>query len=120
MLPNRNPRYINEISQLIFLNAPANLPPLANSVSIIEQKTNPTSYSPSINKELVMLQSIEREKVHDCNNEKAFDLKEPLQIGIPGQIYGKTCVPYYNDNAIKFLLKNCESKYSNQKKNNTY
>ena len=106
MLPNRNPRYINEISQSIFLNAPANLPPLANSVSIIEQKTGPTSYSPSINKELVMLQSIEREKVHDCNNEKAFDLKEPLQIGIPGQIYGKTCVPYYNDNAIKFLLKN--------------
>jgi hypothetical protein len=105
-IPNRNPRYINEISQIIFINAPNNLPPLADSVSIIEQNKGPASYSPTVNKELVMLQSIEREGIHDCNNEKAFALKEPLQIGIPGKVFGKTCVPYYNDNAIKFLLKN--------------
>lgn len=105
-LPNRNPNYINEISQIIFINAPANLPPLADSVSIIKQNKEPSSYSPTVNKELVMLQSIEREDVHDCNNEKAFDLKEPLQIGLKGKIFGKTCVPYYDEKAIKFLLKN--------------
>jgi hypothetical protein len=53
-----------------------------------------------------MLQSISREKVLDCNNEKAFELKEPLKIGIPGKIFGKECVPYYDLNAVKFLLKN--------------
>ena len=105
-LPNRNPRYINEISQIIFVNSPEKMPPLADSVSIIEQNKGPTSYSPTVNKELVMLQSIERENVHNCNNEKAFELKEPLQIGIPGKIFGKSCVPYYDDKAIKFLLKN--------------
>ena len=36
-LPNRNPRYINEISQIIFVNSPEKMPPLADSVSIIEQ-----------------------------------------------------------------------------------
>ena len=90
-LPNRNPRYINEISQIIFVNSPEKMPPLADSVSIIEQNKGPTSYSPTVNKELVMLQSIERENVHNCNNEKAFELKEPLQIGIPGKIFGKRC-----------------------------
>ena len=53
-----------------------------------------------------MLQSIERGKVHDCNNKKAFELKEPLQIGLSGTFFGKTCVPYYDPNAIKYLLKN--------------
>ena len=105
-LPNRNARYINEISQIIFLNSPVKMPSLADSVSIIEQNKGPTSYSPTVNKELVMLQSIERENVHDCNNEKAFELKEPLQIGITGKIYGKSCLPYYDDKSVKFLLKN--------------
>jgi hypothetical protein len=49
---------------------------------------------------------MDREKVYNCNNQKAFELKEPLQIGIPGKIYGKTCVPYYDNLAKKFLLKN--------------
>jgi hypothetical protein len=102
-LPNKNPSYIKEISQIIFINAPNNMQPLADSVSIIKA---PTSYSPTVNKELVMLQSIEREDIHDCNNEKAFELKEPLQIGLKGKLFGKTCVPYYDDKAIKFLLKN--------------
>lgn len=102
-LPNRNPRYINEISQIIFFNAPVNLPPLGNSVSVVKE---PSSYSPTVNKELVTLQSIDREDIYDCNNEKAFELKEPLQIGLKGKIFGKTCVPYYDEKAIKFLLKN--------------
>ena len=85
MLPNLTPEDINEI--IIFQE------------SLI-------SYSPTINKELVTLKSISREKVIDCNNEKAFELIEPLQIGIFKKIFGKNCVPYYEPNAIKFLLKN--------------
>ena len=87
MLPNLTPEDINEISEVIFQE------------SLI-------SYSPTINKELVTLKSISREKVIDCNNEKAFELIEPLQIGIFKKLFGKNCVPYYDPNAIKFLLKN--------------
>jgi hypothetical protein len=105
-LPNLTPNYINEMSQIIFDNAPKKLPPLADSVAILEQNNGPASYSPTVNKELVMLQSIQREKVHNCNNQKAFELKEPLQIGISGKIFGKNCVPYYDPKAIKYLLKN--------------
>jgi len=116
-LPNRTPHNINEISQQIFVNAPKKIPPLANSVAVLEQNKGPASYSPTVNKELVMLQSIQREKVHDCNNEKAFELKEPLQIGISGKVYGKTCVPYYDQKAIKYLLKNLSAnKHINSEK----
>lgn len=87
MLPNLTPEDINEISEVIFQE------------SLI-------SYSPTINKELVTLKSISREKVIDCNNEKAFELIEPLQIGIFKKLFGKNCVPYYDPSAIKFLLKN--------------
>ena len=87
MLPNLTPEDINEVSEVIFHE------------SLI-------SYSPTINKELVTLKSISREKVIDCNNEKAFELTEPLQIGIFKKLFGKNCVPYYDPNAMKFLLKN--------------
>jgi hypothetical protein len=105
-IPNRNPHYINQISQIIFDNAPKKIPPLANSVALLEQNNDPASYSPTVNKELVMLQSTQRNKVHNCNNEKAFELKEPLQIGIPGNFFGKNCFPYYDPKAVKYLLNN--------------
>ena len=82
-LPNRTPYDINEMSQLIFKNSPTKMPFLADSII--------SSYSPTVNKELVMLQSIKRDQIHNCNNQKAFELKEPLQIGIPGKIFGKNC-----------------------------
>lgn len=103
LLPNLTPAYINEVSEVIFKEAPRDLPPLANSVVIMDEQG---SYSPTVNKELVMLQSIPREQVLDCNNEKAFELKEPLQIGIPGKLFGKNCYPYHEPKAIKYLLKN--------------
>lgn len=96
-IPNQTPKYINELSYIINKDVPL----LANNVSI-----NNTSYSPTVNKKLVLLQSISRENVLDCNNEKAFELKEPLQIGIPGKLFGKTCMPYYDPKAVKQLLKN--------------
>jgi hypothetical protein len=64
------------------------------------------SYSPTINKELVTLKSIPRNPISDCNNKDAFALKEPLKIGIPGHIYGKSCFLYNTPEAKKFLLRN--------------
>jgi hypothetical protein len=93
ILPNLTPEDINEVSEVIFQEA------------LIDNSVEP-SYSPTVNKELVTLKSISREKVIDCNNEKAFELKEPLQIGITEKLFGKNCVPYYEPKAIKFLLKN--------------
>ena len=59
------------------------------------------SYSPTINKELITLKSIERTDLINCNTELAFKLKEPLQIGINGK-----CYYYYMPHAINFLLQN--------------
>jgi len=105
-IPSRTPYYIEEISQNIYNSAPKHFHPLHHSELLINTGEIPDSYSPTINKELVLLQSIERKNIYDCNNEKAFELKEVLKIGIPGHIYGKSCVPYYDPKAIKFLLKN--------------
>lgn len=103
ILPNLNPYYINEVSEAINREAPQEFIPMANSVVI---QDNVNSYSPTVNRNLVELQSISRKKVLDCNNTKAFELKEPLQIGLPGKIFGKDCVPYYEPKAVQFLLKN--------------
>lgn len=64
------------------------------------------SYSPSINKRLVKLKSIPRSKIHDCNINKAYNLTESLQIGVPGYIYGKNCYNYNTPEAKQFLLHN--------------
>lgn len=64
------------------------------------------SYSPTINQELVTLKSIPRKELLDCNMEAAFSLKEPLQIGIPGKLFGTKCHAYHTKEAKKFLLKN--------------
>uniref|UniRef100_A0A6C0HBK6 Uncharacterized protein n=1 Tax=viral metagenome TaxID=1070528 RepID=A0A6C0HBK6_9ZZZZ len=62
-----------------------------------------SSYSPTINEELVSLKSLTRENIMGCNNDRAFELLEPLQIEIPGH---NKCVPYYDDIAKKLLLHN--------------
>ena len=59
------------------------------------------SYSPTINNQLIQLQSIERNDLMNCNTEKAFQLKEPLQIGIHNK-----CYYYYTPEAKRFLLHN--------------
>jgi hypothetical protein len=64
------------------------------------------SYSPTINQELVTLKSISRNPLADCNNKEAFNLNEPLKIGIPGYIFGKKCFDYNTPEAKKYLLKN--------------
>ena len=101
-LPNLTPEHINDVSALIFKESQQDLPPLVDSLEI------EGSYSPTVNRELVMLQSMSRQPVVDCNNENAFNLKEPLKIKIPSKIKisGNNCIPYYDPDAIKFLLKN--------------
>jgi hypothetical protein len=101
IIPNLTPDNINEVSKMIFKEVGLGLYKDTNKDSLIQE-----SYSPTVNKELVMLESISKEEVVDCNNKKAFKLKEPLQIGIPEKQFGQKCVPYYNKNAIKFSLKN--------------
>ena len=64
------------------------------------------SYSPTINQDLVTLQSIQRQELSDCNIVDAYKLKEPLKIGIPGAFYGETCFDYDTPEAKKYLLRN--------------
>jgi hypothetical protein len=99
ILPNKTPQNIDEISQDIN----DELEKSSNTGSPV------ASYSPSINEELVSLVSAKRQPVYNCNNEKAFLLKAPLQIGIPGYIYGKYCYPYNSPEAKKFLLKSLKA-----------
>jgi hypothetical protein len=73
---------------------------------LFNKKNNKTSYSPTINKEIVTLKTMPRQKILDCNNTLAFELKEPLKIGIPGTLYGKNCFDYNTPEAKKYLLKN--------------
>jgi len=100
VLKNKTPRDILKLSQEIS----ENLPTGKKIRELIPDK--PGSYSPTINNDLVTLKSIPREKLADCNNILAFQLKEPLKIGVPGSIYGKSCLAYDNPKARDFLLKN--------------
>jgi len=88
-------------------NTPTNIANLSKNIDKILAKGNTlNSYSPTINEKLITLKSIPRNPIYDCNNKQAFELKEPLQIGIPGNIYGKSCFNYHSNEAKKFLLRN--------------
>lgn len=63
------------------------------------------SYSPTINRKLVTIKTRKRTQIQDCNNTAAFELKEPLEISVPGYLFGRYCVPYYEKKAQSFLLK---------------
>ena len=71
-----------------------------------ERNSDYASYAPTINEELITLQSTERNELYDCNIINAYNLKEPLRIGIPGKFYGKTCFDYHSKEAQKYLLHN--------------
>jgi hypothetical protein len=92
LLSHRTPEKIVKISEEI------------NNNSLIK-----SSYSPSINKDLVSLKSIERKKLFNCNNERAFLLKAPLKIGVPNASGKKTCYPYNDPVAKKYMLKNLKA-----------
>jgi len=90
IIPMRTPESIRKISNKI-----------AKNLSLSNK-----SYSPTINKDLVTLRSIPRNELLDCNIEIAYEHKEPLKIGIPGFLYGKSCFNYNTPEAKKYLLKN--------------
>lgn len=70
---------------------------------------NNQSYRPSINRELVSLKTLPKLKLYDCNIKEAFNLKEPLKIGIPGYFYGKKCFDYDSPQAKQYLLSNLKA-----------
>lgn len=79
--------------------------PTKRLLSFYKERNN-DSYAPTINEELISLHSGERNKLYDCNIINAYNLKEPLRIGIPGKLYGKTCFNYNSHEAKKYLLHN--------------
>ena len=66
------------------------------------------SYSPTINKDLITLNSaMNREIISNCNNRKAFKMNEPLKINVKNnELFGNKCVPYYRKEAKELLLSN--------------
>ena len=101
----RNPKTIkHRHRELIVRNkTPLKLRKASNQIA---KKIASHSYSPTINQDLVTLKSVPRKELLDCNMDAAFNFKEPLQIGIRGKLFGKTCYYYYTPEAKKFLLKN--------------
>ncbi len=100
-----------EKQTILHNNTPSNIRKISKDIDDIFEKINAKgltnqSYSPTINQELVTLKSIPRNPIYDCNNKEAFDLKAPLKIGIPGNIYGKNCFLYNTSEAKKYLLRN--------------
>ena len=82
-------------------------PELNNQQKQFKIKRRLPSYTPTVNEELVTLKSIPREKLRDCNNTKAFKLKEPLKVAVQdGNFFGKKCLPYSSKQAKKILLHN--------------
>jgi hypothetical protein len=88
---------------LVPTTTPLNVRKVSNKIA---RKLVSGSYAPTINQELVTLKSIPRKELIDCNIEAAFKLKEPLQIGVPGVVFGKKCYNYYTKEAQAFMLRN--------------
>ena len=80
---------------------PDDIVSLSQQINTNLNSVNKDSYSPSINNQLVTLKSISRKPLIDCNTNKAFSLKQPLEINIDDK-----CYPYSSSVAKKFLLKN--------------
>jgi hypothetical protein len=87
IIKNATPKNINIISEKI-----------AQGISV-------GSYSPTINRDLVTLESIQKNELVHCNVEKAYEHKEPLKIGVAGSNKNE-CYYYYTPQAKAFLLKN--------------
>lgn len=105
ILPKRNKTKKQEL--LLSHRTPPKIVKISEEIN--EKTSLKSSYSPSINKYLVSLKSVERKEVLNCNNERAFLLKAPLKIGVPDKSGKKTCYPYNDSVAKKFLLKNLKA-----------
>jgi hypothetical protein len=105
ILPKRNKTKKQEL--LLSHRTPPKIVKISEEIN--EKTSLKSSYSPSINKYLVSLKSVERKEVLNCNNDRAFLLKAPLKIGVPDKSGKKTCYPYNDSVAKKFLLKNLKA-----------
>jgi hypothetical protein len=106
VLKNTTPKSVQYLSTLISSEIHDASNSKANKAKGLEPRYS--SYAPTINEELVSLKSITRENIRGCNNERAFELLEPIQIEIKDKdaFFGNKCVPYYDENAKDFLLRN--------------
>ena len=95
---HRRKRTIRHKELIIPNTTPIQIRKISKKINVSLKKG---SYSPTINKQLVTLKSIERTDLMDCNIEEAFKLKDSLQIGINGK-----CYYYYKPEAVRFLLHN--------------
>jgi len=95
---NKHKRTIRRELIKVSNTTPINIRKISNKIN---RELKNGSYSPTINKQLVTLKSLDREDLMDCNMEKAFELKEPLQIGVNGK-----CYYYYTSESKRFLLHN--------------
>ena len=102
---NKKSRFRKRKVRLLKSTTPINIQYVSSLISdeIDNKARGLSSYIPTINQELVSLKSISRENVRGCNNDRAFELLEPVKIEIPGD---NSCVPYYDEVAKKLLLHN--------------
>jgi hypothetical protein len=71
-------------------------------MSRTHKKFRNSSYAPTVNRNLVTLRSSRsRKSIVNCNNYKAFLLKEPIKVSV-----NDNCYPYNTPEAQKFLLDN--------------
>jgi hypothetical protein len=94
IIKNKTPMWLRDLAQ--------------GETILTSDKKVMSSYSPTVNQELVTLQSgLSRVKIGDCNDYKAFKMEEPLKILIKNKaLFGKKCAPYYTDDAKEVLLAN--------------
>jgi len=94
IIKNKTPKWLSDLAQ--------------GEKLVTSNKKIMSSYSPTINQELVTLQSgLSRLKIGDCNDYKAFKMEEPLKILVKNKVlFGKKCSPYYTDEAKEMLLAN--------------
>ena len=85
---------------------PLNDRKLSSNIAKGIEHNSMSSYRPSINQFLVSLRTMRRNEIIDCNNKSAFELKEPLKIGIPSKLGNKICFDYNTLEAKKYLLRN--------------
>ena len=87
-------------------STPYKIRKISNKIAYNLSQDKKSSYSPTINRELVSLKSIPRKELFDCNMEEAFNLKEPLKINVPDGLYDSKCLNYDNTTAKQVLLNN--------------
>ena len=85
---------------------PLNDRKLSSNIAKGIEHNSMSSYRPSINQFLVSLRTMRRNEIVDCNNKSAFELKEPLKIGITSKSGVTDCVHYESPEAKNFLLRN--------------